>query len=319
MSTTVLVILIVVVIVVIAALAFGLPAYRRRQLRDQFGPEYDTAVETAGDRRSAESELRERQRRHAEFDIRPLSAESRESYAQKWAAIQEKFVDDPANAVSEADALVTALIAERGYPTDGYDQQVSDLSVEHAATLTHYRAAHDISVNSAAGSANTEDLRQALVHYRAMFDGLLGTTSASEQSVSTEDAPAADVSTEDVLVEDASTTGLTTDAAADDVPVETDADVASDTDVPTDTDALAETDAWTDANAPADADLSTDANVPAQTDVPAATPAKRASTRSTSTRRTPAKAAAAKTADLPASDVVTDDVAAAEPTETTSR
>src|SRR5688572_9513437 len=169
---TVLVILIVVILLLVgAAVMFS----RRRALRQRFGPEYDRAVESADDRRAAERELRERERRHAELELRPLDPASRERYSTSWEEIQIRFVDAPEQAVGEADELVTRLIAERGYPTGDYDNQLAHLSVEHARTLDHYRQAHDIHERNARGEATTEQLRQALVHYRALFADLLGT------------------------------------------------------------------------------------------------------------------------------------------------
>ena len=195
MSPTLTIVLIVVVLLVIAAIIYGVQASRRKKLQSTFGPEYDRAVADTGSRSEAEKELRERERRHASFELKPLSAESQARYTAAWEEVQIQFVDDPASAVSTADELVTRLIAERGYPTDGdYDARVADLSVEHAGTLQHYRDAHEISVRSRDGKAGTEDLRQALVHYRSLFAELLGTDPVP--SVSTPEptsAPSGDV------------------------------------------------------------------------------------------------------------------------------
>ncbi|GIF15387.1 hypothetical protein [Actinoplanes teichomyceticus] len=174
MSPTATIVLIVVILLVLAAIALGVRAARRRRLQQRFGPEYDRVVADTGNRTEAERELLERTKRHAQLELRPLTAESRAKYAAAWEEVQIRFVDDPAEAVEVADELVTRLIAERGYPTGDYAEQLADLSVEHAATLQHYRAAHDISVRSRNGRTGTEDLRQALVHYRALFADLLG-------------------------------------------------------------------------------------------------------------------------------------------------
>src|SRR5205823_6744418 len=136
------------------------------------GPEYDRVVAEQDSRHAAERELRARERRHAELDLRPLSEESRTRYATAWEEIQAKFVDAPNDAVGEADRLVTELIAERGYPTENYEDQLAHLSVEHARTLEHYRDAHEINMQNERGEASTEQLRQALVHYRALFSEL---------------------------------------------------------------------------------------------------------------------------------------------------
>ncbi|GGN67864.1 hypothetical protein GCM10010112_31670 [Actinoplanes lobatus] len=174
MSTTATIVLIVVVLLVLAAVVAGVQAARRRRLRQTFGPEYDRVVADTGSRSEAEKELLERTRRHAKLEIEPLSAESRTRYSAAWEEVQIRFVDSPKEAVATADELVTRLIAERGYPTGDYDERLADLSVKHAATLEHYRSAHEISVRSRDGRAATEDLRQALVHYRALFADLLG-------------------------------------------------------------------------------------------------------------------------------------------------
>jgi len=174
MSPTVVITVIVVVLLVAGAIVYGVRAARRKQLQSTFGPEYDRVVGDADSRTEGERELREREKRHAELELKPLSAESKAKYSVAWEEVQIQFVDAPEQAVSTADELVTRLIAERGYPTGGYDAQVATLSVEHAQTLGHYRDAHAISERSKGGEAETEDLRQALVHYRALFADLLG-------------------------------------------------------------------------------------------------------------------------------------------------
>jgi hypothetical protein len=203
MSSKVTIVLIIVVLVVIAAIVYGVRASRRKQLQSTFGPEYDRVVADTGNRAEAEKELRERERRHASLELKPLDPQSQARYAAAWEEVQIQFVDDPKSAVATADELVTRLIAERGYPTDGdYDTRVADLSVEHAGTLQHYRDAHEISVRSSEGKAQTEDLRQALVHYRSLFGDLLGTdpvpsstavSSTASTSGSTADSTPGDV------------------------------------------------------------------------------------------------------------------------------
>jgi hypothetical protein len=166
---------VIVAVLVILAVGYLVSARnRRRHLQDRFGPEYERAVRESDSRKEAEQELLAREERHAKLDIRPLDPQTRERYARKWAEVQERFVDAPGFAVTEADALVTAVMAERGYPTDEFEQRLSDLSVAHAATLDHYRNAHDISSRAARQEATTEELRQAMVHYRALFQELLG-------------------------------------------------------------------------------------------------------------------------------------------------
>jgi hypothetical protein len=195
MSPTITIVLIIVILVVIAAIVYGVQAGRRKKLQSTFGPEYDRVVADTGNRNEAEKELREREKRHAELELKELTPESQERYRSAWEEVQIQFVDSPSEAVTTADELVTRLIAERGYPTGEYDDQLANLSVEHANTLQHYRDAHEISERNTAGSASTEDLRQALVHYRALFADLLGTdpvstTPATTTSVPDEPAPA---------------------------------------------------------------------------------------------------------------------------------
>ena len=181
MSSGATAILVVVVIVVIVALAALAMSARRRRLRQQFGPEYDLAVSGQSSKLKAEAELADRQRRVRKLDIKPLSDETRARYSANWMVIQEQFVDSPQSAVSDAYALVTTVMTERGYPTEDDDQVMADLSVEHAETVGHFRSARGITMNAAAGDAATEDLRQALIHYRALFSDLLGTPIRRQQ------------------------------------------------------------------------------------------------------------------------------------------
>jgi hypothetical protein len=187
MSPTIVIILIVLVLLLVAAIAFGVRAGRRKKLQKTFGPEYDRVVGDADSRAEGERELLERQKRHAELELRPLSAESKAKYSVAWEEVQIQFVDAPEQAVSTADELVTRLIAERGYPTGDYDDQLANLSVAHARTLGHYRDAHAISERSKSGEADTEDLRQALVHYRALFADLLGENPVKSEGAATPD------------------------------------------------------------------------------------------------------------------------------------
>jgi hypothetical protein len=174
MSTVAVVVIVIVVIVVLGVLGFVARGQaRRRGLRRRFGPEYDRTVESHESTREAEQELLAREKRHDELEIRPLDPEARERHLAEWRQVQERFVDAPETAVTEADRLLVLVMGERGYPTEGYEQQVSDLSVEHATTIDRYRNAHDISTQAEAKKASTEDLRQAMVHYRALFTELL--------------------------------------------------------------------------------------------------------------------------------------------------
>ena len=147
---------------------------RSRHLKQDFGPEYQRAVAQHGDQRSAEKELADRRRRVDKFEIRPLAPASRERYTERWGATQRQFVDEPVAAVGEAHALVQEVMHERGYPVeDDFEQQAADVSVDHPNVVENYRAAHQISLEARNGRASTEQLRQSMVHFRALFDDLL--------------------------------------------------------------------------------------------------------------------------------------------------
>jgi len=173
MTTTQVIVLIIVLALVALAVA-GWFVMRRRSLQKRFGPEYDRLVAERDSRAEAEREMRERQRRHADLELRALSGEARERYANQWQEIQARFLDQPNEAVRDGQALVTELIAERGYPTNDDAEQEATLSVQHSQTLQHYRDAREISRLNDRGEATTEQLRQALVHYRELFAELLG-------------------------------------------------------------------------------------------------------------------------------------------------
>ncbi|MEV4821006.1 hypothetical protein ACGFIE_26625 [Micromonospora sp. NPDC049275] len=175
MSPTQIIVIVLVVLVIVAALAVAVRTIgRRRALRSRFGPEYDRVVQEQDSRSAAERELRDRERRHAELTLTPLSPESRARYAAAWEELQIRFIDSPSETVGDADELVTRLIEEQGYPTGDFSDQIAHLSVEHARTLTNYRDAHEIHLRNSRGEASTEELRQAVVHYRALFADLLG-------------------------------------------------------------------------------------------------------------------------------------------------
>ncbi len=168
------IVVIIIAFIVIAAIAFAASRKRRSQkLRERFGPEYDRVVRQEGDPRKAEGVLEFRQKRREKFHIRPLSAADRSSFAVRWSEVQARFVDDPRGAVTVADSLVTDVMQTRGYPIGEFDQRAADLSVDYPLIVDNYRAAHDIALRHSAGKASTEDLRQAMVHYRALFQELL--------------------------------------------------------------------------------------------------------------------------------------------------
>ncbi len=168
----VLVAVIVVLLVIIGALAVR--QQRSRRLRDDFGPEYGRVVAERGDQRAAENELARRRDRLDQFEIRPLEPAARERYGERWGAVQRTFVDDPSGAVGEAHLLVQQVMHERGYPVDeDFNQRSADISVNHPDVVENYRAAHAISVAAGKGQASTEQLRQSMVHFRALFADLL--------------------------------------------------------------------------------------------------------------------------------------------------
>ena len=166
----------IVVIAVIAVVAIAMVAMRKRRsvkLRERFGPEYDRVLRKEGDSRKAEGVLEFREKRREKFTIRPLSAEDKSSFGVRWNEVQARFVDDPRGAVTVADSLVTEVMQARGYPIGEFEQRAADLSVDYPAIVENYRAAHQIALRHGAGQASTEDLRQAMVHYRSLFQELL--------------------------------------------------------------------------------------------------------------------------------------------------
>jgi hypothetical protein len=168
--------------VLIAAVLIGalvwitMSRMRSRRLRQKFGPEYERTIREHGNVRKAESALEARARRVANLHIHPLSPSDAQRFDSSWRAVQTRFVDDPRGAVTEADRLVGEVMSTRGYPVGEFEQRVADISVDHPDVVMNYRAAREIAALHAQGKASTEDLRQAMVHYRALFRDLLDTT-----------------------------------------------------------------------------------------------------------------------------------------------
>lgn len=168
-------VLVVVAVVVVGVLVYlGLRKRRTDELRQHFGPEYDRALKESGDRARAEETLERRRKRVESLRIRPLSKEDNARFTESWARVQTRFVDDPRGAVTEADQLVGELMTKRGYPVADFEQRAEDISVNHPGVVDNYRTAHKIALRHAKGEASTEDLRQATIHYRSLFENLLG-------------------------------------------------------------------------------------------------------------------------------------------------
>ena len=165
-----------VVAIVVVALAARMAAQSRRRsaLRDTFGPEYDRTVSSADSRRTAEQELAERERAHETLDIRPLSEAARDRLTDDWQRAEQRFVDDPELAAREADRIVRDVLTQRGYPDEDFDQQAAAVSVDHPHVVERYRHGHEmVHGNGAGGDERTENLRKAMVDFRAVFEELV--------------------------------------------------------------------------------------------------------------------------------------------------
>jgi hypothetical protein len=173
----------IVVGVIILAIAAGLSLRKRRteKLRTQFGSvEYDRTVKEDGSRRHAEAGLKDRNERVESLAIRSLAPGDRVRFVESWRRIQARFVDGPGGAVTEADQLLGDVMSTRGYPVSDFDQRAADISVDHPLVLQNYRTAHEIAVRQARGQASTEDLRQAMIHYRTLFEELVGEPASAQ-------------------------------------------------------------------------------------------------------------------------------------------
>ena len=203
MSTEILVAIVVVAIIAVGVVAW-LAGQRRRseRLRDRFGPEYERTVEQVKDPKKAEADLEAREERVEALDIRPLSGPDRARYGERWRVVQALFVDDPQMAVQQADELIGAVMRARGYPVGDFEQRAADISVNHPQVVDHYRTAHRIAERRATSDVDTEQLRQAFVHYRALFADLLETGDPETKAAASRNlSEAADVRSEDVQAE----------------------------------------------------------------------------------------------------------------------
>lgn len=168
--------LIIVAVVAILVIVGGWLLYNKRRsehLRTRFGSEYDRQIEEKGSRSKAEADLAEREKRVSKLTIRPLSPADQDKFLDRWTKVQATFVDDPQRSVDYADALLAEVMSARGYPVNDFEQRAGDISVDHPNVVQHYRAGHDIAVRHSRGEASTDDLRQALIHYRALFEELV--------------------------------------------------------------------------------------------------------------------------------------------------
>lgn len=175
-NTTLIIVIVVAIVVIVAIVIVGYQMARKRrttQLREQYGPEYDRAVDQADSQREAESELLGRVKRHEQLELRSLDSAEREDFERRWSDVQSQFVDDPNTAVRNADLLVVEVMSARGYPVDDFDQRADDLSVSHPEVTQRYREARRIAKSNEDGTVDTEDLRQAVTSYRSLVQALL--------------------------------------------------------------------------------------------------------------------------------------------------
>jgi type VI protein secretion system component VasK len=172
-SPTVVAVIVIAVLVIVAVVVLLWERKRKTHLKEHFGAEYERAVRERGSEREARAALEAREKRVAKFNIRELSSTERDRYAMQWRTMQSRFVDDPKGAVIEADESVAALMTVRGYPMSDFEQRAADLSVDHPRVVQNYRAAHEIAVRHRQGRASTEELRQAMIYYRSLFEDLL--------------------------------------------------------------------------------------------------------------------------------------------------
>jgi hypothetical protein len=168
-------IVILIAAVLVAGAAVWLVTSRKRtaHLQEQFGPEYNRVTSRSESKREAETELARREERREKIDVRPLPEESRARYAEEWKLVQAEFVDEPSRAVARADSLLQKVMDERGYPVEKFDQRAADLSVDHPKVVENYREGHRLATRSQGNGSDTEDLRQAMRHYRALFEELV--------------------------------------------------------------------------------------------------------------------------------------------------
>jgi len=183
MNTQILIpLLAAIAVMIVAGLVIWIAVRRIRsmQLKKKYGPEYDYTLEKLGDQRTAEAELKEREKRIHQLEIRDLNAGVKNRYQTDWAEIQGEFVDDPGNSMERASRLITEVMIARGFPVEDFEQRIADVSVLYPNFAPKYREANSITLKNKEGSATTEDLRQALLDYRSLFAQLVGPVNATE-------------------------------------------------------------------------------------------------------------------------------------------
>ena len=174
MNTTALFITVIALVIVIVAIAFFVLRNRSRRLQERFGPEYKRTVAETGGRWKAESALEHRAKRVAQLNIRHLTPVERTRFQDAWREVQGHFIDNPNETLVEADRLIGSVMSTEGYPVAEFEQRAADISVDHPVVVENYRGGHQIALRHARGQASTEDLRQAMIHYRSLFEDLLG-------------------------------------------------------------------------------------------------------------------------------------------------
>jgi hypothetical protein len=179
MDPTIIIAVLVVIVVALGGLLY-FQRHRSDQLRSRFGPEYDRAVKESGGKSKAEANLVEREKRVKSLSIRPLEPSDRARFTRFWQNVQAEFVDDPEGSIGHADSLLDEVMSARGYPVSDFEQMSADISVDHPAVVQNYRVAHEIALRHERGKANTEDLRQAMIHYRSLFEELVTDASAPD-------------------------------------------------------------------------------------------------------------------------------------------
>lgn len=174
MNPVIAILLVLIGVILGAAIIIFVQKRRSARLAGRFGPEYDRVLRETGDSGRTDEKLEKRQKRIEQLTIRPLSADERLRFQQGWRGVQSQFVDDPRSSLERADDLITQVMVLRGYPVEDFEQRADDISVNHPRVVQNFRTAHSIALRAAKREASTEDIRQAMVNYRALFDDLVG-------------------------------------------------------------------------------------------------------------------------------------------------